>query len=96
MTESPKGLMSKWCAKRRQWIGKLLNGTHDHFMFDLPPRSGFVTWLLQRFYNGIVLDREQQDILRRLPPDAVLVYTTKFKSYFEYLFYHIFKCSTTL
>ena len=88
MTESPKGLMSKWCAKRRQWIGKLLNGTHDHFMFDLPSRSGFVTWLLQRFYNGIVLDREQQDILRRLPPDAVLVYTTKFKSYFEYLFYH--------
>ncbi len=88
MAERKKGLMQNWCAKRRMWIGKLLNETHDHFLFYLPARQGLVPWLLERLFNGILLDHEQQDVLRRLPPNAILVYTIKFKSYFEYLFYH--------
>ncbi len=88
MAERKKGLVQKWCAKRRQWIGKLLNETHDHYLFYLPARSGLVPWLLERLFNGILLDREQQEVLRRMPSNAILVYTIKFKSYFEYLFYH--------
>ena len=88
MTESSKGFIHKWCAIRRKWIGKMLNETHDHFLFDLPARPGLVPWVLERFYNGILLHPEQQEVLRRLPPGAILIYTTKFKSYFEYLFFH--------
>ncbi len=74
--------------KRREWIQRLLKGTHNHFLFFLPSRQGLVPWLLDRFFNGIVLDREQQEVVRNLPSDAIIVYTIKFKSYFEYLFYH--------
>lgn len=77
-----------WRAKVQAWILKLLQGTHNHFLFFLPSRSGLIPWLLERLFNGIVLERAQQSVLRKLPSDAVLVYSVKFKSYFEYLFYH--------
>jgi glycerol-3-phosphate O-acyltransferase len=41
-----------------------------------------------RFFHGITIDREHLEILRRLPPDAVVIYTLKNRSYFEYLFFH--------
>jgi glycerol-3-phosphate O-acyltransferase len=75
-------------GKWRRLIERLLNGTHDHFLCNLPARPGMIPWLLERLFNGIVLDRKQQDVVRRLPNDAVVIYTIKYKSYFEYLFYH--------
>ncbi len=75
-------------GKWSRFIQKLLQGTHHHYLFQLPSRSGFVPWLLARFFNGIVIENEHLENLRKLSPDAVLVYTTKFKNYFEYLFYH--------
>ncbi|MEJ2154535.1 MAG: 1-acyl-sn-glycerol-3-phosphate acyltransferase [Desulfobacteraceae bacterium] len=88
MTERNTGHFSKWGAKRREWTQRLLKGTYHHFMFFLPSKKGMVPWLMERFYNGVTLSREQQDTLRNLPSDAILVYTIKFRSYFEYLFYH--------
>jgi glycerol-3-phosphate O-acyltransferase len=88
MAERNGGLVQRWRAKRREWIQRLLSDSHDHFLFDLPARKGLMTWLLGRLFNGIVLDLKQQDVLRRLPANAILVYTIKFKSCFEYLFYH--------
>ena len=75
---------SKW----RRWLMKHLKGTHHHFLFYLPSRSGFMPWLLDRFFNGITIDTKYLDIIKQLPPNAVVVYTTKHKSYFEFLFYH--------
>ena len=75
-------------ARRRSWTQKLLQGTYHHFLFFLPAKNGLVPWLLERFFNGVQLSQEQQQVLRDLPSDAILVYTTKFRSYFEYLFYH--------
>ena len=67
---------------------RCLQGTYDHFVFYLPSRSGLVPWLLERLFTGIVIDPSHLDIVRRLPADAIVIYTSKFKSYFEYLFYH--------
>ncbi len=75
-------------AKRRMWTQKLLKGTYHHFLFFLPARKGLVPWLLERFFTGVLLSQEQQEVLRKLPPEAILVYTIKFRSFFEYLFYH--------
>jgi glycerol-3-phosphate O-acyltransferase len=74
--------------KHREWIQRLLRGTHNHFLFFLPSRHGLVPWLMERFFNGVVIEPDQQKVIRNLPPDALLVYTIKFKSFFEYLFYH--------
>jgi glycerol-3-phosphate O-acyltransferase len=75
-------------AKKRSWAQRLLKGTYHHFLFFLEAKQGLVPWLLERFFNDVKLSKEQQDVLRQLPPDAILVYTIKFRSYFEYLFYH--------
>lgn len=66
----------------------LLKGTYNHFLFYLPPRSGFIPWALSQFFKRITIADNQLEILKDLPSDAILVYTTKFKSYFEYLLYH--------
>ena len=57
-------------------------------MFQLPPRTGLVPWSLKRFFSGITIDQSHLRILRALPPESIVVYTTKFRSHFEYLFYH--------
>ncbi len=72
-----------------KWISKILHGTHDHYTCLLPDDIGsFTGLLLKLFYSGIKLDKEQTETIRQLDKNAVVVYVTKFKSYFEYLFYY--------
>ena len=72
-----------------RWIGKLLQGSHDHYTCFLPSDIGsFSNLILKLFYSGIKLDNEQISILEQLEKDAVVVYVTKFQSNFEYLFYY--------
>lgn len=76
---------------RRRWhnlMMGLLMGTHNHFLFYLPARKGLLNWLLERFFSGITIGPEHLQVLQNLPSDAILVYTIKYKSYFEYLCYH--------
>jgi glycerol-3-phosphate O-acyltransferase len=72
-----------------RWISKILYGTHDHYTCLLPDDiGGFTSLLLKLFYSGIKLDKEQTETIRQLDKNAVVVYVSKFKSYFEYLFYY--------
>jgi len=71
------------------WIGKILHGTHDHYTCLLPDNIGsFTGLLLKLFYSGIKVDPEQTETLRQLDKNAIVVYVTKYNSYFEYLFYY--------
>jgi glycerol-3-phosphate O-acyltransferase len=88
MTRQKPGRFGRWRTKWRAWIQRLLKGTHHHFLFFLPSRKGALPWLMERFYNGIALPKEQSDVLRHLPPEAILIYTIKFRTFFEYLFIH--------
>ncbi len=72
-----------------QLINRLLKNTHDYFFCFLPDCPGPVcTEFLKRFYSGVYLGSEQTDVIKRLPENSIWVITTKYKSYFEYLFYH--------
>ena len=76
-------------TKLRQWLDTLLKGTHSHFASYLPgPKGRLVTWLLKRFYSGIKENPDQIAIIERLPDDAIYIYVNKYKSNFEFLFYH--------
>ena len=67
----------------------LLKGTHHHYLCYLPAHKGlFSSWLLKRFFSGIKTDKRQIEMLRAIPEDATIVYINKFKSYFEFLFFH--------
>jgi len=68
---------------------KLLKGKPLYFSCQLPARIGFFcNWLLKLFYSGIVQGEKQTAVVRELPDDALIIYTNKFKSYFEFLFTH--------
>ena len=63
--------------------------SYDHYTCLLPEDiGGFSNLLLKLFYSGIRVDARQTRILQQLEKDAIIVYVTKFKSFFEYLFYY--------
>jgi glycerol-3-phosphate O-acyltransferase len=45
-------------------------------------------FILRRLFSGIRLDTELQTTVESLPDDAVIVYVSKSKSYFEWLCYY--------
>jgi glycerol-3-phosphate O-acyltransferase len=82
-------MATKFSRNWHKWIDKALKGTHNHYSCSLPKKLGVVaTLILKLFYSGIKTDKSQTDLLQPLEDDAVIVYATKFKSYFEYLFYY--------
>jgi len=50
--------------------------------------NGISSWFLRRFYSGIVISNDQLNSIKKIPPNAIIVYLTKKKSQFEFLFYH--------
>ncbi len=72
----------------RGWINKALGGSHNHYSCFFPTPSGISSFILKLFYSGIKLDDHQLETIKKIPQDAILVYTNKYKSKIEYLFYH--------
>ncbi len=75
--------------KFRQWLTRILGGTHNHYSCFLPRKIGGISALiLKLFYSGIKIDEKQTDVIRQLEEDAIIVYVSKFTNYFEFLFYY--------
>ncbi|MEA3429020.1 MAG: glycerol-3-phosphate acyltransferase, partial [Thermodesulfobacteriota bacterium] len=73
----------------RVWIDKALRGTHNHYLCFLPGKTGFFSsWILKLFFSGIKINKAQILALKNLQKEGIVVYVTKYKSYFEYLFYY--------
>jgi len=73
----------------RAWINKALQGTHNHYFYFFPGKIGFLSsWILKLFFSGIKINNEHALALKKLQKEGVIVYVTKYKSYFEYLFYY--------
>ena len=70
-------------------VSRLQGRSHDHYTCLIPDNiSAFTRLLLKLFYLGIKVDKTQLEMIRQLPEDAIVIYVTKFKNYFEYLFYY--------
>ncbi len=75
--------------KLRGWIDKALGGTHNHFSCFLPENpSGLSALVLKLFYSGIGVDEKKTDTIQHIEKDGIIVYVSKFASYFELLFYY--------
>lgn len=75
--------------KLRGWIDNILNNSYDHFFCYLPVNIGFISfWLLKVFFSGVKLGENQISVIKKIPKESIIVYATKHKSYFKYLFYH--------
>ena len=75
---------------KTNWIIRFLKGTYNHYSMELPEKPGFLTgFLLERFFSGIRIEKEQLGVLDALPEDALIVYVAKQKSRFQYLLYYM-------
>ena len=76
-------------TKKGWWKHRVLKGSYDHYLCYLPSQIGYMaSFILKRFYSGIDLRKNQTKNITDLPDNAIIVYTSKYKSYFEFLFYH--------
>ncbi len=74
----------------RTWINAVLQGHHDHYTCSLPKDSGFLSSLVLRsLFSDVYVNPTQAAFLKNLSKEAIIVYTSKYKSRFEYLFYHV-------
>lgn len=85
----PRTFWKRIRFRLRHWTDRFLGGTHAHFTCLLPSQTGWLSGNIRRlFFSGIRIDKDQTDILRRFPADAVVVYVSKYKSTFEQMFFH--------
>ena len=75
--------------KIREWINRVLKDTHNYYLCYLTGKTGFLSsWILRLFFSGIKLNKEQASTLQKLREEGIVVFVTKYKSKFEYLFYY--------
>jgi len=74
--------------KLKERINHILKGTDNHFTCFFPGSSGFASSILKLFFSGVKVRKNQSSTIQEIPEDAIIVYSTKYKSKFEYLFYH--------
>jgi glycerol-3-phosphate O-acyltransferase len=74
----------------RRWVNRLLQGSRHHYANVLPGRLGRLRSLgLKLFYSGIRIEELQSRVLRDLPSDAIVIFTTRFQGAFASLFAYI-------
>jgi glycerol-3-phosphate O-acyltransferase len=72
-----------------QSIGALSARSQNFFLCYLPKRIGFLAaFILRQVFNGITVSPDQIAVIKELPENAIVIYATKYKSYFDYLFYY--------
>ncbi len=71
----------------RRRIDRALDGTPHHYRSVLPESPGPIRMrALQLFYCGVRLEEPQRAALRRLPEEAIVVYASRTKTDFAFLF----------
>ena len=78
-------------------VHQFLDGTPHHYSCVLPEKLGKPSSaMLRAFYSGITTGKDQTEVIGQIPKDAAIVFVTKHKSKFEYLYYHTYYASNGL
>ena len=74
----------------RGWWDKRVSGTYHPFTCYLPPQTGLIARLiLKLLFSGIQVDSQHDDLPRKPEnKDRIIIYVNKYKSHFEYFFFH--------
>ena len=84
-------------GKFRGAVNHFLDDTPHHYSCFLPEKlSRPSAAMLRAFYSGIKIGEGQSDVIGQIPKDAAIIYVTKHKSNFEYLYYHTYYASNGL
>ncbi len=79
-------MKKKW----NQWISRLISGTHNHFACYLPKSTGWIAKIIfNLFFANIQLPRHHAETIKALEKTGIIIIVNKYRSPFEYLFYHM-------
>ncbi|MBF0573489.1 MAG: 1-acyl-sn-glycerol-3-phosphate acyltransferase [Desulfamplus sp.] len=68
---------------------ELSNNSNEHFACFYPGNSGFLpSYIINNFFDKIKFDLKKSEKLSRLNEKGVVIYVGKYKSLFEFLYYH--------
>ena len=66
-----------------------MQGSHHHYLCRLPDRMDSISaWILKLLYSGISIDKYQTELLKKLYDKGMVVFASKYKNNFEFLFYY--------
>jgi len=89
MIEWIKTIWVKLRKKITTWVMNLLEDSQDQYSCFLPgDRKTLSSLFLRIFFSGVQINEHQLEVIRHIPKEALIIYVTKYKSHFEYLFYH--------
>jgi len=84
------GLTQRIKETMKAWIDAALQRHHEHYACSLPKKSSFLsTLILKSVFSDIHINATQAAYLKTLSKKGIVVYASKYRSRFEYLFYHI-------
>jgi len=84
-----KSKRKKYKDKVKEEIDSTVQNDYDHYFCKLPDNIGVISnFILKLFFSGVKVVREQTLDLNSLHQEGIVVYVTKYKSYFRYLFYY--------
>ncbi|MCP3923983.1 MAG: glycerol-3-phosphate acyltransferase [Desulfobacterales bacterium] len=67
--------------------GFTFDGTLEHYGCYLPEKKGFFSnFILNQFFKRITIDEKQVENLNELSKDGIIVFASKYKSNFNYIF----------
>jgi glycerol-3-phosphate O-acyltransferase len=79
----------KYKEKVKEEIDPTVQNDYDHYFCTLPDNIGVISnFILKLFFSGVKVIREQTLDLNSLHQEGIVIYVTKYKSYFRYLFYY--------
>lgn len=79
-------------SRIRRWLDAFLKGHYNYYTNFLPKDWGlfsFLSLILRSVFSHVSANPSQADSLKQLSEEAVIVYASKYKSNFEFLFYHV-------
>ncbi|MCG6974465.1 MAG: 1-acyl-sn-glycerol-3-phosphate acyltransferase [Desulfobacterales bacterium] len=89
MLKQIKAKLAEFREKRKRKPGSTVHNDYDHYFCQLPDNIGTVSgFFLKLFFSGLKVVEEQTRDLNRLRKEGIVVYVTKYKSYFRFLFYY--------
>ena len=83
-----KETILRWANAAKKTVVKNLCSPSIHYFSYLPVKSGFFSSSIRNFlFRNISFNSRQIERLRELPENSIVVYASKYRSHFEYLFY---------
>lgn len=73
----------------KRQIDRIFGSTSNHYLCQLPEKLGVVSNLiLKLLFHRITLAQDQMQVIKNLPENAIVVYVSKYRGYFELYGYY--------